>query len=152
MIFLQVTFNYCLFTIQVQNTGHIFLLLVCIVVLGNNNNKKTPKNACFSSPPVPKHRAAPVFHFQISRQKTAPKHLRARAVTFAIVRCGKMSFIRVQVICGVKSLRPWYGRIVPESITIADLFDMVQTGIFDSGPPIINSLREHGLLDETDKL
>ena len=56
-----------------------------------------------------------------------------------------MLFILVQVICGVKLLRPWYGRIVPESITIADLFDMVQTGSFDSGPPIINSL-----LDEND--
>ena len=61
-----------------------------------------------------------------------------------------MLFISVQVICGVKLLRPWYGRIVPESITIADLFDMVQTGSFDSGPPIINSLRKHGLLDEND--
>ena len=27
---------------------------------------------------------------------------------------------------------------------------MVQTGSFESGPPIINSLREHGLLDEND--
>ena len=61
-----------------------------------------------------------------------------------------MSLIRVQVICGVKLLRPWYGSIVPESITIADLFDMVQTGMFDSGPPTINSLREHGLLNEND--
>ena len=59
-----------------------------------------------------------------------------------------MSFIRVQVLCGVKLLRPWYGRIFPESITIADLFDMVQTSIFDSAPPIINSLtlREKVLL------
>ena len=61
-----------------------------------------------------------------------------------------MSLIRVQVICGVKLLRPLYGSIVPESITIADLFDMVQTGIFDSDPPIINSLRNHGLQDEND--
>ena len=61
-----------------------------------------------------------------------------------------MLSILVQVICGVKLLRPWYGRIVPESITIADLFDMVHTGSFDSGPPIINSLREHGLLNEND--
>ena len=61
-----------------------------------------------------------------------------------------MSFILVQVMCGVKLLRPWYSSIVPESNTIADLFDMVQTGSFDSGPPIIKSLREHGLLDEND--
>ena len=27
-----------LFAIQVQNTGHIFLLLVCIVALGHENN------------------------------------------------------------------------------------------------------------------
>ena len=55
-----------LFAIQVQNTGHIFLLLVCIVALGQKK-----KRTCFSSPPVPKNRAAPVFHFifyfQISR-------------------------------------------------------------------------------------
>ena len=109
------------------------------------------QNICFSSLPVPQNRAAPVFlfifSFTISRQKTAQKHFRARAVTFAIVWYGKMSRIRVQVICGVKLLRPWYGSIVPESITIADLFDMVQTGIFDCGPPIINS---PGLLDEND--
>ena len=61
-----------------------------------------------------------------------------------------MSLIRVQVICGVKLLRPWYGSIVPESITIADLFDMVQTGSFDIDPPIINSLSDHGPLDEND--
>ena len=54
------------------------------------------------------------------------------------------------MICGVKLLRPWYDSIVPESITIADLFHMVQTGSFDSGPPIIKSLRNHGLLDEND--
>ena len=54
------------------------------------------------------------------------------------------------MISGVKLFRPWYGRIVPELITIADLFDMVQTGSFDSGPPIIKSLREHGLLDKND--
>ena len=55
-----------------------------------------------------------------------------------------MAFILVQVICGVKLLRSWYGRIVPESITIADLFDMVQTGSFDSGPPAV--------LDKNDNL
>ena len=60
-------------------------------------------------------------------------------MTFAVVLYGKISLIRVQVICGVKLLRPWYDSIVPDSITIADLFDMVQTGIFDSGPPIIKS-------------
>ena len=72
-----------LFPIQVQNTGHIYLLLVCIVALGQK------RETCFSSPHVPKNRAAPVFHFifyfKISRQKTAPKHFRARAETFAIV-------------------------------------------------------------------
>ena len=46
-----------LFAIQVQNTEHIFLLLVCIVALGYK------QKTCFSSPPVPKNRAAPVFHF-----------------------------------------------------------------------------------------
>ena len=70
-----------LFAIQVQNTGHIFLLLVCIVALGH-------KKTCFSSPPVPKNRAAPVFHFifilKLSYKKTAPKHFRARAVTMRV--------------------------------------------------------------------
>ena len=70
-----------LFAIQVQNTGHIFLLLVCIVALGH-------KKTCFSSPPVPKNRAAPVFHFifilKFSYKKTAPKHFRARAVTMRV--------------------------------------------------------------------
>ena len=70
-----------LFAIQVQNTGHIFLLLVCIVALGH-------KKTCFSSPPVPKNRAAPVFHFifilRFSYKKTAPKHFRARAVTMRV--------------------------------------------------------------------
>ena len=45
-----------------------------------------------------------------------------------------MLFILVQVICGVKLLRSWYGRMVPELITIADLFDMVQMGSFGSDP------------------
>ena len=30
------------------------------------------------------------------------------------------------------------------------MFDMVQMGSFDSSPPIINSLREHSLLDKND--
>ena len=72
-----------LFAIRVQNTGHIFLLLVCIVALGQK------KRDMFLVPARAQNRAAPVFHFifyfQISRQKTAPKHFRARAVTFAIV-------------------------------------------------------------------
>ena len=75
---------FVLFAIRVQNTGYIFLSLVHIVALGQKQTK-----TCISSPPVPKNRAALVFHFifyfQISRQKTAPKHFRARAVTFAIV-------------------------------------------------------------------
>ena len=41
-----------LFAIQVQNTGHIFLLLVCIVALGYKQKTLVPKN-----------RAAPIFHF-----------------------------------------------------------------------------------------
>ena len=61
--------------------------------------------------------------FSNSRQKTAPKHFRACAAAFAIVWYGK-KFILVQVICGVKLLRSWRVRVVPESITIADLFDM----------------------------
>ena len=64
---------FVLLAIQAQNTGHIFLL----------GQKKREKKTCFSSLPVPKNRAAPVFHFifyfQIYHQKTAPKHFRARA-------------------------------------------------------------------------
>ena len=63
-----------LFAIQLQNTGHIFLLHVFIVSLG----KKNPK--CLWSPSVPKNHAAPVFHFmfyfQIYREKNAPKRFR----------------------------------------------------------------------------
>ena len=135
-----------LFAIQVQNTGHIFLLLVCIVALGHKKHVSRPR-------PCPKTRHT-CFSFYILCSNFPPEN---GAKTFSSPHSDiryrpirKNSFIRVQVICGVKLLRPWYDSIVPESITIANLFDMVQTGMFDSSPPIINSLRDDGLLDEND--
>ena len=142
---------FVLFAIRVQNTGYIFLSLVHIVALGQKQTK-----TCISSPPVPKNRAAPVFHFILLFSNFPPEN---GAKAFSSTRSDiRYRLIRKQTCrsflltctgdmwCQIIEAMVW--PYCPESITIADLFDMVQTSIFDNGPPIINSLtlREHGLL------
>ena len=42
----------------------------------------------------------------------------------------------VQIRSGIKVLKPWYGCLVPEHGTLADLFQSYASGILDNSPAI----------------
>ena len=66
-----------------KDKNSIKQIVACVVCYSGSKY-----GTCFSSPPVPKNRAAPVFYFifilKFSYKKTAPKHFRARAVTMRV--------------------------------------------------------------------
>ena len=47
-----------------------------------------------------------------------------------------MVLVILQIRSGVKVLKPWYGCLVPDQGTLADLFQNYASGVFDNSQPL----------------
>ena len=59
----------------------------------------------------------------------------------AILTCVKelqsiMPFVIMQIRCGSRVLKPWYGCVVAEEASVSDVYSDYSGGILDSGPSI----------------